>query len=205
MLSFAADADRQLSVSDYGARPNSTQDATAAVARAIAAAGEGETVVFPKGEYHFHREHGAQRDLFLSNSDVVNPRHIAILIEGRRKLRLKGTGARLVFHDRIIPFAILRSQDIALDGFEVDWARPLMSQGTVLAADREGVTLRIDPQQYPYVVEDGRLFFTDRTWKRAPWGFMQFDPKTKGVAYRTGDAGCLSSGWQDAKVTEPDP
>ncbi len=194
----------RVSVRDYGALPNSREDATAAVAKALLAAkGKDAIVEFPKGEYHFYREHGFERELFLSNSDVVNPRKIAILIENRRDVHVKGKGAKLIFHDRIIPFAILGSQNVTLEGFTVDWERPLMSQGLVVASDRAGFTLKIDQKQFPYELEDGKFSFTDTTWKRSPWGMMEFNPKTQGVAYGTGDSGITDGNWRAAKVTEP--
>ncbi len=139
-----------VSVADFGAKPNSTDDATISVARAIAAAKANTTIEFPAGDYHFYRDHGFERDLYLSNSDNVNPRRIAILIEKRKHLRLAGKGAHLIFHDRVIPFAIVQSEDISLSGFTVDWQRPLMSQATVRASDHTGLTLDIDAARYPY-------------------------------------------------------
>src|SRR5689334_10573686 len=114
-------------VTDFGAMPGSREDATTAVARAIAAAkSPGATVEFAPGTYHFYRSKGIERELYLSNSDVVNPRRISILIENRTGLRIKGNGARLLFHDRVMPFAILNSNKIDVDGFTIDWERPLM-------------------------------------------------------------------------------
>ena len=195
-----------VSVTDFGAKPNSLDDATEAVAKAVAAAkGKGSVVDFPKGEYHFYREHGFERTLYLSNSDVANPRRISILIENREDLKLVGKGARLVFHDRVMPFAILGSKKISLQGFEVDWQRPLMSQGKVEAADATGITLKIDPSKYPYRLDGGKIVFTDKTWARQPWGFMEFDPETRGVAYGTGDWGCLGGGWENYQATEISP
>lgn len=194
---------QQISVADFGALPNSTVDATQAVAKAIESTkGRGATIVFPAGEYHFHRDKGFERVLHLSNSDVVNPRRIAILVDGHRNLKLVGKGARLVFHDPIIPLAILNSQRITFEGFEIDWARPMMSQGTVVAADSKGVTLAIDPERYPYRIEGGKLAFTSENWSRPVWGFMEFDPRTKGVAYGTGDAGSLGGGWDEYRAVE---
>ncbi len=193
-------------VTDFGADPTGRQDSTSAVAQAIAAGGKGSgRIIFPKGEYHFHRDKGFERTLYLSNSDVVNPRRIAILIEGRRGLNLIGRGAKLIFHDRVLPLAILQSEEIALSGFTVDWARPLMSQGKVVESGSDGFTLEIDPNQHPYVVEEGRLFFTDTTWKKRVWSFMEFDPKTKGVEYGTGDGGFTDGEWWNAAVSEPKP
>ena len=202
-LLLATVADRVL-VTAFGAIPNSKEDATEAITRAIAAAKDGSTIEFPAGDYHFHREHGQERTLFLSNSDVVNPRKIAILIENRKRLRLLGHRARLIFHDRVMPLAILGSEGITVEGFTVDWQRPLMSQGTVLAYDEKGMTLALNRSEYPYVVEDGKLWFTDSTWKRQPWGCMEFDAASKGIAYQTGDAGITDGNWRQAKVSEPE-
>lgn len=194
-----------IKVTDFGVTPGSRADATAAVAKALAAAKAGDTVEFAPGTYHFYRSGGFERELYLSNSDVVNPRRISILIEKRNGLQIKGNGARLIFHDRVMPIAILGSRKIDIEGLEIDWERPLMSQGTVLASDGTGFTLKIDRRKYPYVVEDGKIFFTDKDWKRAPWSMMEFDPKSKGVAYRTGDEGFTDGNWRGAKVSEPEP
>jgi len=185
--------------------PKPGQDATAAVETAFAKAGKGATIEFPKGEYHFFREKGFKRELYLSNSDVSNPRHISILIENRSDLKLQGNGSRLVFHDRVMPFAVLNSQKISIDGFTVDWDRPLMSQGTVLAYDSTGVTVKIDAKAFPYVIDNGKLFFTDTTWKRRPWGFMEFDPRSWRVAPGTGDAGLTDGNIGGATATEVEP
>ncbi len=192
-----------VSVVDFGAKPNFRADATAAVARAIqAAGGKHAIVVFPPGDYHFDRSRGFERNLYLSNSDVVNPRRISILIENRQNLQLQGKGARLIFHDRVMPFAILNSKRITLSGFTIDWQRPLMSQATVVESDRQGVTLSIDSKRYPFAIEDERLVFKGESWSRRPWGLMEFDPKTRGVAYRTGDDGVTDGDWRNAKATE---
>ena len=193
-------------VSDFGAKPNSREDASVAVMRAIqAASGQASTIEFASGEYHFYRDHGVDRELYLSNTQVANPRKIAILLENRKDLVLKGNGARLIFHDRIIPFAILNSKRISLEGFTVDWERPLMSQGLVVASGTDGFTLSIDKSRYPYVVEDGHLEFTDTTWKHRVWAFMEFDPTTRGVQYRTGDSDITDGDWKNATVNEPTP
>jgi hypothetical protein len=203
LLAFLMTTHTNISVTDFGAKPNSRDDTTASIARAIASLPPaGGTVEFPTGEYHFYRENAFDRELWLSNTEVANPRRISILLEGLKGVRLKGNGSKLVFHDRVIPFAILNSKNISIDGFTVDWGRPLMSQGTVLASGRDGFTLKIDRKLYPYVVEDGALYFTDRTWKRKPWAFMEFDPRTKGVAYNTGDQGFTDGDVSSARVSE---
>lgn len=205
MIAIMALGMRGIFVTDFGAKPGSKEDATVAVAKAIAAAKPGDTVEFPKGEYHFYRDQGHQRELYLSNSDVENPRRISVLIENKKNIRLEGHGSRLVFHDRVMPFAVLNSQKVTMNGFTVDWDRALMSQGTVRAFDSTGLTLEIDPKRYPYVLENGQLSFTDATWKRRPWGWMEFDPTTRGVAAGTGDSGFIDGNLSNAPVTEIRP
>ena len=208
MLSFVAiltSGAHVIQVTDFGATPGSLKDATAAVTRSIESAKPGDTIHFPKGEYHFYRENGHKRELFLSNSDVVNPRHISILIENRKRLKIEGHGSRLVFHDRVMPLAVLGSQDIAFNGFTIDWGRPLMSQGTVRGFDSKGLTLEVDPKRYPYVIENGQLLFTDQTWKRRPWGWMEFNPQSRGVEAGTGDSGFIDANISRSPVTELKP
>jgi hypothetical protein len=104
-----------------------------------------------------------------------------------------------------MPFAIRDAREIELQGFEIDWQRPLMSQGIVVAADAAGITLRIDPDEYPYVVERGELFFLVEGRRRKPWDFMEFDPALYAVAARTGDAGCLGRNWRGYQASEVSP
>jgi hypothetical protein len=204
-IALLAISGHTVSVADFGARPGSKDDTTDSVTKAIQAAKSGDTVVFPKGEYHFYRDKGHQRELYLSNTDVANPRHISILIENRKNLRLEGNGSRLVFHDRVMPFAILGSRNITVHGFTVDWDRPLMSQGVVRAFDSTGLSLEIDPRRYPYQIENNQLVFTDTTWKRSPWGWMEFDPASRGVAAGTGDSGFIDGNLSRAPVSEIRP
>ena len=196
----------EISIVAFGLRPGEARDAGPAVRKAIAylAAHPGTTLVFPKGDYHFAPADATAHELFLSNTDVVNPRHVAIYLERLEHVRISGQGARLLFRDRILPFVIRRSHDIEISGFEIDWTRPLMSQADVVAADANGITLRIDSREYPYVIEGGRLLFVVEGRRLAPWDFMEFDPALRGVAPRTGDETStgIRGGGSDPSITQ---
>jgi len=192
-----------VSVVDFGAVPGSRSGCTFAVQKAIGSLTEsGGTVVFPKGTYHFYRSEGAERNLYLSNSDVSNPRRIAVLIENRKNITIEGNGSTFLFHDRIIPFAILGSQAISLKNVTVDWERPLMSQGRVIESGQSGFTLQIDSGKYPFTVKSGHLYFRGEDWERRVWSFMEFDPQSRGVAPNTGDQGITDGDWNGAKVSD---
>lgn len=192
-----------VNVADFGAKPNTRADATAAVHRAVSALHSGDTLRFPTGEFHFFRDSAFERELYLSNTDVANPRRVAIPLERLQNIRVEGTrGTRLIFHGRVMPFLIDQCRNLTMRNLEIDWERPLMSQFEVMKSDPQGVTLRIDPKQYPYAVRDGRLvFLVEGEERRGAW-WMEFDPATRGVAYNTGDRGCMSGNAGAAKVTE---
>jgi hypothetical protein len=196
-----------VSIEAFGIGPNQPHDAGPAVRKAVEylRAHPGTTLVFPRGDYHFAPGDASAVELYLSNTDVVNPRRVAIDLHRLERVTLHGYGARLLFRDRIMPFAIRDSRQIELAGFEIDWPRPLMSQGTVIAANATGITLRIDPVEYPYVVEGGELFFVVEGQRRKPWDFMEFDPMLYAVAARTGDAGSLGRNWRGYRATAVSP
>jgi hypothetical protein len=206
-LGQAPSTPSEISIARFGTGPNDPRDAGPAVRRAIEylRSHPGTTLVFPRGDYHFGPAESTEVELFLSNTDVVNPRRVAIHLEGLQRAALRGDGARLLFRDRIMPFAIRGSTGIDISGFEIDWPRALMSQGTVTEADAGGITLRIDAAEYPYVVESGRLFFGVEGRRLEPWDFMEFDPELSAVAARTGDAGCLGRNWRGYRASAISP
>lgn len=203
----AGSAAVDVSLTTFGIGPNEAADAGPAVRKAVEFLRQhpGTTLVFPRGDYHFGPAEASEVDLFLSNSDVVNPRRVAIDLDGVSHARLEGHGARLLFRDRIMPFAVRHARDIEIAGFEIDWPRPLMSQGEVVAADATGITIRIDAADFPYVVEDGQLRFVVEGRHLAPWDFMEFDPSLAAVAARTGDEGCLGHDWRGYRAVELSP
>ncbi len=192
-----------IKVSDFGARVNTRVDCTTAFSKAIEAArGKSATIDLEPGDYHFYREDGTERNLFLSNTVVANPRNIAILLENCHGLAIRGNGARLLFHDRVMPIAVLESHNITIDGLTIDWERPLMSQGKIVESGPTGFVLEVDSDKYPYTIKDSHLYFRGDTWQRRVWSFMEFDPSNRGVAPGTGDSGFTDGDWNEARVVE---
>ncbi len=197
----------EIQVTRFGIKPDGKPIAKASVQKAARylRAHPGTTMVFPRGDYLFTASGATRRELFLSNTDNVNPRNVGLLLEGVKQAKIIGKGARLLFQGAILPIALLKCQDVELAGFEVDWPRPRFSQGEVIATDPGGITLRIDAKQYPYAIEKGHLVFIDQEGRDAPYYIMEFDPSIGGVAYNTGDAGCIGDGWENCPAIEVDP
>jgi len=186
----AADGPPVVRVTDFGAAPDSRANAVPAVARALEACRKLErpVLVFPKGRYDFWPQHAAERDYFESNTTDVNPKRLAVLVEGFSGLTIDGSGSTFVFHDRMQPFTVDRSSGVTLRGFAIDWDVPLGAEAVVEAAAEDHLDLRLDDRQYPYVIESGKLVFVGEGWKNEWKDAMEFDGRTLEVVPGTGDA-----------------
>jgi hypothetical protein len=196
------DAPRVVRVTDFGAEPDSRKNAVAAVSRALEACRgvEGCVLLFPRGRYDFWPQHAVEKTYFESNTTDVNPKRLAIFIEGFHGLTVDGGGSAFVFHDRMQPFTVDRSTDVTVRGLSIDWDVPLSAEAVVEAATEEHLDLRIDDRQFPHVIEDGRLVFVGEGWKSGWWDAMEFDGRTLEVVPGTGDAGCLGRGWREHRA-----
>ena len=92
LLSFALlvcstniSANKIISVSDFGLKPDSRINAVPFVQKAINACKQhpGSTLVFPKGRYDFWAQHAIERDYHETNTYDVNPKILAVLLDQR--------------------------------------------------------------------------------------------------------------------------
>jgi len=189
-------------VTDFGADPDSRRNAVAAVSRALEACRrvESPVLVFPKGRYDFWPQHAVERDYFESNTTDVNPKRLAILVEGFSGLTVDGGGSTFVFHDRMQPFTVDRSSGVTIRDLSIDWDIALSAEAVVESATEDHLDLRIDDRQFPYVIEKDRLVFVGEGWKSGWWDAMEFDGRTLEVVPGTGDAGCLGEGWKEHRA-----
>lgn len=162
-------------------------DMTPAVSIAIGNAPAGAILKFPEGDCHFYPDQAFEKYYYISNNRHSLKR-VAFPIIGKKDLAIDGGGARFIFHGEIVPFVVEASENIVLKNFSIDWRRPFYSQGTVTAADEDGVEVEIDPQAYPYHFEDGEIRFDGEGWSRTfNEGIFEMDPRTGGPAYLSGD------------------
>jgi hypothetical protein len=199
--------DSVVRVTDFGAEPDSRRNAVPAVARALAACRrlDRPVLVFPTGRYDFWPHHAAERDYHESNTTDVNPKRLAVLVEGFTSLTIDGRGSTLVFHDRMQPFTVDHSAEVTIRDLAIDWDVPLGAEAVVEAATHDSVDLRLDDRQFPYVIEKDKLVFVGEGWKDDWRDTMEFDVRTLEVVPGTGDAGCLGRGWRDYRAEALEP
>src|ERR1700747_1628496 len=99
MLMRGAAIGQAVDVSLYGATPDSGQNSSASVARAIefALGHHRSRIVFKRGRYDFWPRGAVMRHLFISNHDGVAERAVAMSIEHVSGLELDGNGAACGF------------------------------------------------------------------------------------------------------------
>lgn len=84
------------------------------------------TLLFPKGEYHFYKDHAPVRRVHTSNTDsCANPdKYCGFLIENQENLTVDGDGSLFVFHGNMQAVTVLKSKNIVLKNFAWDFAVP---------------------------------------------------------------------------------
>lgn len=185
-----------LDITDFGIKPGTGENAIYAVQEAIEKAKSIDSEVlikFPVGRYDFRTDSSHVKTYFESNTTDNNPKNLAFLIEKCQNLIIDGGGSDFVFHGSMQPFSIDNSENITIKNVNIDWDIPLTAQAEVVSATNEIIELKIDTDQFPYVIEDGWLYFINKTWKEPmwKWGTMEFDVATRLVVPQTGDNGCF--------------
>lgn len=152
-------------------------------------------LVFEKGRYDFWPQYAIEKDYFESNSTDINPKRCAIMVHAFDGLDIDAGGSDFIFHDRMQPFTIDHSKNIAIRNVRIDWDIPLTAQATVIDTGAAFVDIRIDPLQFPFIIEDDKIVFVGEGWKSQLWGMMEFEKSSGLIAPRTGDDGVLGDNW----------
>jgi len=151
----------EINIDDFGARADDMQDDTPAVIRALEACSKHHTsrLIFPQGRYDFYGDHAQELYTFISNNDEGMKR-VIFLLQKQRNLTIDGQGSRFIFHGFVNPFIMEDSRQVRFENFSVDFARTFHSEGIILKDLEEGLEIEF-PEEYPFLIEDGILLFTD--------------------------------------------
>ena len=208
-------------VSDFGLKANRLKDASDVLQKVLkkikAECGEGDSVVirFHQGIYNFYEKGAAVREYYISNHDQDNPKRVGIALEGMKRLTLDGGGATFVFHGRMLPIALLHSEDCLLKNFSIDFANPHIAQVEIVKNDpQRGITFRTASWVKYRITKDSVFEAYGEGWTvRHSWG-IPFEKDTKRIVYNAGDRGCNTKGaflvekgliqaphWKDEKLT----
>lgn len=173
--------------SDYGIFPNRKTDSGALIRTMLHKEGDDVYYLFDKGLYIISQFESVQKDLYLSNTDDVNPKSIGVLLENFRNVIFDGCGSTFIAHGQMTVMAILSCSNVTIKNCVIDWDIPLLAEGTIVDSSNCHVDLLIDNERYPFTVRNNTLYFKGEDWEAPYSGFTEFDAATGKVAYLKGD------------------
>ena len=202
---------------DFGVLPDTGMDYAAEIAVAVEhirqeCAGAPSRLIFEAGSYDFYPDR-IVRELYISNHDQHNPKHIGILLEGLQNFTLDGAGADFYVNGRMLPIVMQDCENCRLENFSVDSRIPQITQVKILENDPEQGTMVYELAPYvQYEVVNNQLVVRGENWQLTPtWG-IAFDPQTYHLVYRTSDIWVgatqveeirprvLKAQWRDARL-----
>ena len=213
-------AQKVYEISAFGLKANSSKNASPVLQKALAKIKaeykEGEKVIlrFPEGRYEFHEKGAAVREYYISNHDQTNPKKVDIALEDMKNLTLDGQGSEFVFHGRMLPVSLLRSENCLLKNFSIDFENPHIAQVKIVENDpQDGIVFEPAPWVDYRIAKDSIFEAYGEGWTmRHSWG-IAFDGDTKHLVYNTSDIGCPTKGasevaprrihapgWKDARL-----
>ena len=213
-------AQKVYEISAFGLKANSSKNASPVLQKALAKIKaeykEGEKVIlrFPEGRYEFHEKGAAAREYYISNHDQTNPKKVGIALEDMKNLTLDGQGSEFVFHGRMLPVSLLRSENCLLKNFSIDFENPHIAQVKIVENDpQDGIVFEPAPWVDYRIAKDSIFEAYGEGWTmRHSWG-IAFDGDTKHLVYNTSDIGCPTKGasevaprrihapgWKDARL-----
>lgn len=213
-------AQKVYEISAFGLKANSSKNASPVLQKALAKIKaeykEGEKVIlrFPEGRYEFHEKGAAVREFYISNHDQTNPKKVGIALEDMKNLTLDGQGSEFVFHGRMLPVSLLRSENCLLKNFSIDFENPHIAQVKIVENDpQDGIVFEPAPWVDYRIAKDSIFEAYGEGWTmRHSWG-IAFDGDTKHLVYNTSDIGCPTKGasevaprrihapgWKDARL-----
>ena len=175
-----------INVADHGIVPGG--DVTYAVKKLLESVkGQPEVnLFFPKGTYDFHPENAVELYRPIANHDNGLKRFGLPLFD-HRDLTIDGDGSTFLFHGRMVPVTLERSQNITLKNFTIDWTQSFHAEMKVVQSepDKTRFVVEIDAKAYPYTIKNGDIRF-HRYGQDDPIGSnMVFDPATRSPIYNT--------------------
>lgn len=183
----------------YGVKPGRKSSVSARVKKAIEtirkeAAGKETVIRFEPGTYHFYPKGATERVYYISNHDQDNPKAVGLALEDFKNLTVEGNGAEFIFHDIMLPLSLLRSENVLLKDFSIDFANPTIAQITIVKNDETGITFRPAPWVQHRISKDQQFEYYGEGWAIRPGTGIAFEGDTKHVVYRTSDLGYSTKG-----------
>jgi|GEM_PF-4897622 len=184
----------QIILKDYGIFPGS--ECTLALAELFRNHPIDTEFVFEAGDYYFLPKF--ERELRLSNTDVLPTRKLGILLENMKNVRLVGKvdggiQTRLLYSGQMQAVTMLFCENVEMKNFIIDWEKPLVAEGIVTDFTDSTIDLFIESKAFPHRVQNGEILFDieQGEWSamvKNHTGKIQYDSQTRTIRRCSGDA-----------------
>ncbi|MFF2017342.1 right-handed parallel beta-helix repeat-containing protein [Paenibacillus sp. NPDC058177] len=172
-----------ITLTDYGAQPDTELDNQAAMTAALqAAAGICGPVVLdcPKGRYHFYVDEATRAPYYISNttSETENPdvtKTIGILLKGLHNFTLEGNGSLFIFHGKQTMILLDGCSNVELRNLHTDYYRPTVTEMTITSGGTHSFDTEVHPDSR-YEIRDGRLVWIGEGWSFTEGPMQTYDP-----------------------------
>lgn len=148
---------KSIRLSDWGIMPNT--DITSSLCALLEQHKEDVEFIFENADYYFSPEAAVRADYRISNSDVMPERVLAILMKHMKNCVLQGNGARLWLAGHMQVFTLDHCENVTVKNFTVNWKKPLVAEGIVVAKNGLDLDVFVDPDAFPHRFENGNLHF----------------------------------------------
>ena len=177
-----------IDVTGFGVRPNSLENASPNIRRAIEACQKKSNAILmlPEGRIDLWPEGAEKKELYISNDtedDTLSKvKNIGFMLEGCKNLTIEGKNTLIMLHGKMISFAILNSDNIRLKGIRFDYDRPTMSELTIRSVSDRSVETEIHPDS-KYLIDHGKISFHGEGWESISLHTILFEPDKNRMKY----------------------
>lgn len=170
-------------VTDFGAKPDSGEDATQAIQSTINAATsvKGPVVIdFPPGRYDIHPDHSVKEAYYVSNTasevEHADPtKKIGLFFKGASQFCVEGNGSLLLFHGKMTPIVMDGCEDAEIRNLNIDFDRPTISEMRITAIGERHWDVEVHSDSR-YMLRDGKLKWVGDGWSYTDGPAQQYDP-----------------------------
>lgn len=181
-------------LSAYGIKPNTGRNLSPLLGEVLkeikskTTSQEAVVIQFQKGRYDFYPEGAVKRTYYISNHDQDNPKTVGIDVVDFKNITFDGNGADLMFHGRMLPLALIESNNVKIKNLNIDFEKPQITQVKIVENDTVGGSIIFETAPWvTYKIKDSTFYNLGEGWEMNPTSGIAFENKTKHIVFNSGD------------------
>lgn len=116
---------------------------------------------FDKNTYDFYADMASEDVLHVSNHDIYGIQRIAFLLKDMDNFTIDGGGSTFIFHDSIIPFALMHSSNITIKNLYIDYDESMTLDAKVTNVQKDYFDCEFVNDDI-YFIRDKMLYLSDK-------------------------------------------